>query len=573
MIYEEIQNTFLSLANQWRDLAESFLRLASLETAGSPRDRALQGGSTEREGLAFRCDHETIGGLNPADQGGNCQESEGLALFFVPQPNVDLGDVIDDAINRLQDQETLRQGIEADFTSSSFSGTLGPPPLSTFTNVAMFPLPGSGAPPERVEILDCRQTLQDFRQFIAGNIQRLQEITSPETTTPASLSSIRNTVDDIASYPMLTSEMGSLPLYTAPSAPGTGGGGSSSIQRTVETAVRDVLGHLPRAKDTRSFMLALGQAFQVTEVQGHTEVTWVQRSFTGQTDLGDGVTGAQASLYTRSKVALDNALPLLSGLYPLLPDFDTQLVEAARVIVDSELVEIVRELGVEGGPRVARVDQLFESLLTIEITNPIDNQPITGGHLGFLRTVFGLLPGQVNTLEEEHNVTNYIALQDYTQSIQASWLNFRNQWLGRDLGTRLVQLSRTLSVTAETVEEVNFAMDSVFVGRSERQVVSFHDQNGRDVLVDELLSWVSVFATEEAPRLVRDAGKRGAAVIVPKATVLAGLVGRFIQQIPYDPELPTGLRHPRVLPPLRELHSYLRRVVEVAQDINQPVTI
>ena len=216
MIYEEIQNTFLSLANQWRDLAESFLRLASLETAGSPRDRALQGGSTEREGLAFRCDHETIGGLNPADQGGNCQESEGLALFFVPQPNVDLGDVIDDAINRLQDQETLRQGIEADFTSSSFSGTLGPPPLSTFTNVAMFPLPGSGAPPERVEILDCRQTLQDFRQFIAGNIQRLQEITSPETTTPASLSSIRNTVDDIASYPMLTSEMGSLPpLYCA----------------------------------------------------------------------------------------------------------------------------------------------------------------------------------------------------------------------------------------------------------------------------------------------------------------------------------------------------------------------
>jgi hypothetical protein len=567
MIYEQISSTFISLADQWRDLAESFRRLASLEIEGSPRDRALDGGPADRDGLAFRCEHETIGGLLPPDLSGFCQQAAALADLFVPQPGVDIEDVIDQAINDLQNQETLRQGVDADFTSSSFSST---PP--SFSNVVMFPRPGIGAPPERVEILDCRQNLEDLRLFIASNIQRLQEITSPDTTTPASLSGIRNTVDDIASYPMLTSELGSSPIYTTPTAPGTGGGGTNSLQRTVDNAVRDVLGHLPRAKDTRSFMLALSQAFQVAEVEGHTQVTWVQRSYTGQTNLGDGVTGAQASLYTRSKVALDNALPLLNGLYPLLPDYDSQLVEAAKVIVDSELGEIVSELGVEGGPRVARVDQLFESLLTAQITNPVEGQPlITGGHLGFLRTVFGLLPGQVNTLEEEHNVTNFIALQDYAYSIQVSWLNFRNQWLGRDLGTRLVQLSRTLSVTAETVEEVNFAMDSVFVGSAERQIVSFHDQNGRDVLVDELLSWVSVFASEEAPRLVRDAGKRGAAVIVPKGRVLAGLVERFIQQIPYDPDLPAGLRHPRVLPPLRELHSYLRRVVDVAQDINQPI--
>jgi hypothetical protein len=321
-------------------------------------------------------------------------------------------------------------------------------------------------------------------------------------------------------------------------------------------------------------MLALNQAFQITEVQGHTQVTWVQRSFTGQTDLGDGVTGAQASLFTRSRVALDSAMPLLDGLYPLLPDFDPQLVEASRSIVHSELVEVVAELGVEGGPRVARVDQLFRSLLDGINTNPAPGEPpIIGGHLGYLRAVFGLLPAQVNSLEEEHNVTNFISLQDYANSIRTSWNTFRQQWLGRDLGTRLVLLSRTLSVAAETVEEVNFAMDSVFVGPAERQVVSFRDQDGNKVLVSELLSWVTLFASEEAPRLVRDAGKRGAAAIIPTGEVLFNLVTRFIQQIPTDPELPAGLRHPRVMPPLRELRSYLQTIVDVAQEINRPVAV
>lgn len=543
MIYDQINNSFQSLANQWRDLAESFRRLASVYP---DRQSALE---APPNGLAFLCDHDST---EFAGAPGYSQQA--AEVIVRPQAGADLQVVITTAITDFQ----IFQGHLEDDIESIFLG--------------IFPLP-DGDDPEQVEILDCRENLRDLATYISSSIQYFQELTSADTTIPVNLSGLRNTVNDIASYPMLTSELGITPTYTAPSGPASTGSGANVLQRTVDSAVRDVLGRLPQTKDTRSFMLALNQAFQITEVEGHTQVTWLQRSFTGQTDLGDGVTGAQASLYTRSKVALDSALPLLDGLYPLLPDYDPQLVEASRAIVHSELVEIVSELGVEGGPRVARVDQLFQSLLNSQNTNPVPNQPpIGGGHLGYLENVFGLLPAQVNTLEEERDVTNFIALQDYANSIRVSWEYFRQQWLGKDLGTRLVLLSRTLSVAAETVDEVNFAMDSVFVGPAERQVVSFRDQNGNRVLVEELLSWVSVFASEEAPRLVRDAGKRGAAAIIPTGQVLVELVARFLQQIPYDPDLPAGLRHPRVLPPLNELRSYLQRIVDLARDINRPIT-
>jgi hypothetical protein len=115
-------------------------------------------------------------------------------------------------------------------------------------------------------------------------------------------------------------------------------------------------------------------------------------------------------------------------------------------------------------------------------------------------------------------------------------------------------------------------MDSVFVGPAERQVVAFQDQNGNDIFIDELLSWVEGFTNDQAPNLVKEAGKRGAAAIIPTGQLLANLVCQFKDQVGKpDSNLPAGLRHPRVLPPLRELDTYLRSVVDLAQNINQPV--
>ena len=85
--------------------------------------------------------------------------------------------------------------------------------------------------------------------------------------------------------------------------------------QTVEAALREALGWRPRPNDPRSFSAALVQSFDRHEVDGHTESTWTPRTYAAQVtaDLG-AITGAQASVYSRARVALDAALPLLCQL-------------------------------------------------------------------------------------------------------------------------------------------------------------------------------------------------------------------------------------------------------------------
>ncbi len=530
MIYEMVNNCLESVENQWRDLSRAFQRLAGSLPVGDPRipNVGNPDATGVANGLQLDCDDEQarleslrigLPGLRP------------VTLLFTTATGI------------LQDSETERGNVESTF-------------------VGLF---GLAAPTDSVEIRVCREQLADLGEFIAQCLQEFDEVTSPEGQR-FSIKGIGDSAENIASYPILTSEFS----LSAPSLPtGPTSGGAVPLQRTLEGALREVLGRLPKPNDPRSFMAALNQSFQVVEVEGHVEFTWTPRSYAGQTELGGGVTGAQASLYTRGKVALDNSLPLLSGLYPLLPDADEQEVYAARAIVRDQLIEVINEFGLEGGPRVQRVENLFELLLEQDTTG-INNQIIPGGKLGYLESVFGLIPGQVNTLEEETNVTNFVVLRDYVTSLRNSWNEFRTVWFGRDLGTRLVLLSRALSVVAESVDEIYAAMNSVFVGPAERQVASFRSEDGRPILVEELLSWVVTFASEEAPRLVHEGGRRGVETIIPTAQRIEGLVRRFIQSIPYEPALPDGLRHPRVRHPLQELRNYLQQVQQLAQDVRRP---
>jgi hypothetical protein len=545
MIYEQVYNGLRSLANRWYDLAGALRRLAGDSSTDHDTSLALYNpagnppaGLADLIDLAEDSEHEywPIGYRQKAD----------YAVPAVPASDPPT-DLLANAVIILQEHEQNRLGIKDDFE-------------------LYFPEPAAGDL-ELEPIQNVRNELFDLQEYIARLLQEFREARSGTIGLNLNLGGMRNSVDHIASYPMLTSELSITPPQATPS-------GAAPMRRTVDAALRDVLGHLPRTQDTRSFMLALEQSFDVQTKEGHTEVVWNPRSFAGQTELVGGVTGAQASLYARSKVALDQALPLLDGLYPLWPDPDPELVAAVRVIVRSDLREVVTELGTEGGPRLARVDQLFASLFDEPIANPRPDQPNPVpvlGHLGYLERVFGLTANLVNTLDEELDVTNFTSLYDYADAIRQSWINFRGTWLGRDLGTRLVLLSRALAVAAETVEEINFAMDSVFVGSAERQVAAFRDEGGDEILVGELLSWVSTFAGDEAPHLVREAGKRGASAIIPTARRLRDLVERFISQIPYEPDLPAGLRHPRVTPPLRELQTYLQRIGDLSEGINQPL--
>lgn len=395
---------------------------------------------------------------------------------------------------------------------------------------------------------------------------------------------------DIQAYPILTSDAF---VRGGGSPSGGGAAGVAGYTAVVQNTLREVLGWRPKAGDSKAFTAALAKSFSPYDSNGNTLYKWTPRTYLADVnaDLG-ALTGAQASLYQRAKVALDQSLPLLEGLYPLLPDYDPQDVEASRALVRSDLSELVGELGVIGGPRPQRVDRYFSQLLGPN--GPANLRTTTtqlppGCTLRRMEDRFGLTQAQVNTVEEEENLTNFLILVDYVRSLRATW-DANRPYFDRGassesvppfLGTQVILLSRALGVVAESVREVEAAMDSVFLGPEQRTTVRLDmGADEPDLFASELLDWASDVATEEGPRLLQDAGRDGVVSVGGTLLELAGHVeSALLAQYdaggkPVGPGLqprtavPPAYATPRVQRALQELATQLR----IAHDLTASFT-
>lgn len=380
----------------------------------------------------------------------------------------------------------------------------------------------------------------------------------------------REAVVDIP-YPLLTE--GAMTIQGGWPSSSSAPASSADLGQTVQNALREVLNWRPSdayGGGAKGFVAALNQSFSIKHIEGHTEFTWTPRSYAAvQTGLG-ALTGAQASIYTRAKVALDQVLPLLEGLYPLRADSDQQDTEAIRAIVRSGFTELVNELGVEGGPRVLRVDDLFRQL--VDTTNP--DPELVRGQLGQLASLFGLQRTRVNTIDEEQNLTNFLIVADYILGLQQSWLTQRRFFTrggGSEpfLGTQLVLVERSLSVVSESVQEVYLAMDSVFLGKEERQVVELAFPGEPPLFVGELLSWIDQVASTEGPQLIKDGGKQGVISFQPTIDRLATLAAGALVPPQNPADLPAGYRTARVQRALQELADHLEETSNLVQQIRQ----
>jgi hypothetical protein len=394
-------------------------------------------------------------------------------------------------------------------------------------------------------------------------------------------------VEDAISYPILTEEIG---YRTSPVGIPTGGGTSGSgiggLGQVAAKAVSEVLGWKPNAADPKGFVGALTQAFTLTDVEGHVESTWTPRTYAVQTDLGGGITGAQASLYMRAKNALDSALPLLDGLYPLDPEADPEYVKALREMARSQMTEIVKELGTVGLPSILRIDTYFGILLG---QNPAQ-LPATGvtfdpdeiaGTLGQLRDTYGIyfVGNQFNnSVQDEQDITNFRVISDYMTSLMQSWIANRQFFLinpGQQafFGTQLVLISRQFTTISETVNEVRFALDSVFIGPSERQtlLLRFADATLAPMFLEDVLGEVEKFAGDEGPRLLRDGGKISVTNnILPVVRSLQNMIEEAHVPVNID-ELPDGFRTARVRNSLDDLQDQLEALIELIEQVEQGV--
>jgi hypothetical protein len=371
---------------------------------------------------------------------------------------------------------------------------------------------------------------------------------------------ITRSVEDAVTYPILTQETS--PPSSRGSGTGATGGGAPSPTRVTQDLLRQILGWRYRADDTKGFLAALTKAFTLTEVEGHTQWNFVPQNYMMQADMGE-ITGAQASLYARAKAAVDLSTPLLLGLTPLLPSVDIGDAEAMRSIVGQELPQLVAELGQPGGPRVQRVDSIFKLLIG---PHPDYRDPeAVQGHLGQLADRFGLQRKWVNTIEDEQNLTNFLILVDYVNSLFQTW-EAQRKYFDRSgkaepyLGTQLVLVSQALDSVAEAVESTYDAMDSVLIGAAERQTTELQFFHEPYLTAAELLSWTEDFSKNEGKQLVQDCGKDG--VVAFRSTInrlnyLMFLAAK-VSEAPRSGNLVHGFYTFRVRRSLQEIGQYLQ---------------
>jgi hypothetical protein len=391
-------------------------------------------------------------------------------------------------------------------------------------------------------------------------------------------------VEDAVTYPLLTENVSFPRSGGGPTTGASSSQGGASLGQTAALAIGDVLGWKVSGSDPKGFVGALTQAFTLTEVEGRVESTWNPRTFAVQTDLGGGISGAQASLYTRAKDALDQSLQLLDGLYPLDPEADPEYVKALREMARSQMTEIVKEFGAVGLPSILRIDTYFDILLGQHPsrTVPVQFDPDQiGGTLGELRETYGIqFRGNPfnNSIEDEQDITNFRVISDYMTSLMQSWIANREFFIVSPnriafFGTQLVLISRQLNVIAETVDEVRFTLDSVFIGRNERQalLLKFRDHGFPPMFLEDVLEEIEKFVEDEGPRLLRDGGKIAVTNnILPVVRALKSMIEQS-----RDPEnrreLPDGFKTARVRHSLDDLRDQLGELIKLIDQVKQQV--
>jgi hypothetical protein len=201
-----------------------------------------------------------------------------------------------------------------------------------------------------------------------------------------------------------------------------------------------------------------------------------------------------------------------------------------------------------------------------------------GGHLGALRTGFGLEERWVNTIAEEQNLTNYIVLVDWVNDLFSNWRTNRQSFVVGSrkktfMGTQLIQVSRALAVVAEAVDQLCYVMDTVFIQRAERQTLKItYDAGQPPIFFGDLLEWIRNFVTSEGQQLINDSGKDGVQTFTATAERLNELV-RGAKTT--TGKVPAGFKTRRVQDALDNLAEQLQNAIDEAGSISRfrPPTI
>ena len=182
-----------------------------------------------------------------------------------------------------------------------------------------------------------------------------------------------------------------------------------------------------------------------------------------------------------------------------------------------------------------------------------------------------------NSVEDEQDITNFRVISDYMTSLLQSWIangKFFLLTLGRApafLGTQLILMSRQFNVIVETVNEVRFTLDSVFIGPNERQQLLLEFSTFPSMYLEDVLREIEDFVSDEGPRLIRDGGRIAVSNnLQPVVRTLIGMI-REARNPANLGRLPDGYKTPRVRNSLDDLRAQLDQLEILAGQVGMPI--
>jgi hypothetical protein len=324
----------------------------------------------------------------------------------------------------------------------------------------------------------------------------------------------------------------------------SGGGGTGTVlERQVDRAIGQVLGR-GTGRDASSFMSALNGAFPVA-TDGQVQFTPARSAVSlyspdangtasgaSRNALAAGLSGQisaeQATLYQQASTISKDALGILAGLQPFVPEAEPDKVDALRALVRSEITTLVEEFGRTDEPRAERVDRYFTAL------TGHNGHLIEFGRRAFLERRL-VTPA---TASDESMVAGFELVTRYVQSMRAAWNDYNQP--GRSLRfpvftQRLQRASVLLSVIGDGVTNLLSAMDSIGFTDSERRsrAASFKTlgPNLPDITVADYADDVDALANINGPTYLADSGQYGLGLVTHEAHNLFNILGVVLPQV------------------------------------------
>jgi hypothetical protein len=424
---------------------------------------------------------------------------------------------------------------------------------------------------------------KSWRELVMSQLYPTSSSTSPPSSDPA-LITLANTFSRYAQT-QKTSYEDLHPTRTT-SVSGT----ANLLERQVANAITQVLGRAPGSSPA-NFLNALKEAFptnndgKVSFQPSRSVVSLYSNNSNNPTMAGEmsaGLVGqlsaAQATLYRQTSIIVADALQVLAGLQPFVPEAQTDKVEALRALIKSEIQVLVDEFGRIDEPRADRVNTYFDQL-----QGP-NGHLIQFGQRAFLDRSL-VIPA---TVEDETQIAGFDLLKNYVNTLNQIWDIYQDKASSPkflnypEFSLRLSRASVLLSVIVEGNANFMAALDSIgFTETERRSSASRFTTLGKsqpglpplpDITVNDLNEWIDRFASLEAPANLADSGQYGLEFVTDQAH---GLFKVFVPIVAFIrttnqtnlnrlPIVAQALLHERVSWALDDLNNQLKALADLA---------